>query len=79
MKTGFLGDLVVVFRTFEHLLHQVDAAARTVALIAKQLVRRAGGIAEAAVNAASQDSVGLANVRLLEVFFAEMGLHVVIR
>ena len=46
-------------RAFEHLLDQVDAAARTVEFIAEQLVRRAGGGAEAAVHALAQDAFGL--------------------
>ena len=42
----------------EHLLHQIDAAARAVALVAEQHVGRAGGGAEAAMHARSQDRVG---------------------
>jgi hypothetical protein len=45
---------------FEHLLDQVDAAARAVELVAQQLVGRAGGGAEAAVHALAQDGFGLA-------------------
>ena len=47
---------------FEHLLDQVDAAARAVELVAEQLVGRAGGGAEAAVHALAQDRLGLAAV-----------------
>ena len=47
---------------FEHLLDQVDAAARTVELVAEQLIGRAGRGAEAAVHALAQDRVGLAAV-----------------
>ena len=47
----------------EHLLHQVDAAARAVELVAEQLVGRAGGRAEAAVHALAQDGVGLPALR----------------
>ena len=47
---------------FEHLLDQVDAAARAVELVAQQLVGRAGGGAEAAVHALAQDRLGLAAV-----------------
>ena len=49
----------------EHLLHQVDAAARAVALVAEQHVGRAGGGAEAAVHAAAQDLVDLRDARVL--------------
>ena len=60
---------------FEHLLHQVDAPARAVELVAEQLVGRAGRGAEAAVHALAQDRLGLdAFGRVLE-FGGEMGLH----
>ena len=49
-------------RALEHLLHQVDAAARPVELVAEQLVGRAGRGAEAAVHALAQDRLGLAPV-----------------
>jgi hypothetical protein len=45
-------------RAFEHLLDQVDAAARAVELVAQQLVGGAGGGAEAAVHALAQDGLG---------------------
>ena len=44
---------------FEHLLDEVDAAARAVELVAEQLVGRAGRGAEAAVHALAQDRLGL--------------------
>ena len=44
---------------FQHLLDQVDAAARAVELVAQQLVGGAGGGAEAAVHALAQDGLGL--------------------
>jgi hypothetical protein len=47
----------------EHLLDQVDAAARAVELVAEQLVGRAGRGAEAAVHALAQDRLGLAAFR----------------
>ena len=49
--------------SLEQLLHQVDAAARTVQLIAQDLVGRAGRQAEAAVHAAAQDRVRLGALR----------------
>jgi len=36
---------------FDHLLDEVNAAARAIELVAQQLIRRAGGGAEAAVHA----------------------------
>ena len=45
---------------FEHLLDQIDAAARPVELVAEQLVGRARRVAEAAMHARAQDRVGLA-------------------
>ena len=44
----------------EQLLHEIDAAARTVELVAQQLVGRAGGQAETAVHAAAQNGLRLA-------------------
>src|SRR3954451_24467490 len=43
----------------EHLLHEIDAAARAVELVAQQGIGRAGVEAEAAVHALAQDRVGL--------------------
>ena len=53
----------------EHLLHQVDAAARAVALVAEQHVGGAGGGAEAAVHAAAQDLVDLGDARVLQLLW----------
>jgi hypothetical protein len=47
------------FHAFQHLLDQVDAAARAIQLIAQQLVSRAGSGTEAAVDAGAQDGLGL--------------------
>ncbi len=59
----------------EHLLHQVDAAARAVALVAQQHVGGAGGGAEAAVHAAPQDLVDLGDARVLQLLCREARLH----
>ena len=59
----------------EHLLHQVDAAARAVALVAQQHVGRAGGGAEAAVHAAAQDLVDLRRARVFQLLAREARLH----
>jgi hypothetical protein len=60
----------------EHLLHQVDAAARAVALVPEQHVGGAGGGAEAAMHALAQDLVDLGRARVLELLGREVGLHV---
>ena len=60
---------------FQHLLDQIDAAARAVELVAQQLVGRAGGGAEAAVHALAQDGVGLVAVGRVADEFGEIGLH----
>jgi hypothetical protein len=52
---GLAGGLL----PFEHLLDQVDAAARAVELIAQQLVGGAGGGAKAAMHALAQNGLGL--------------------
>jgi hypothetical protein len=62
-------------RAFEHLLHQVDAAARAVQLVAQQLVGGAGGGAKAAVHALAQDGFGLLAFGGAAVFGGELGLH----
>ena len=60
---------------FQHLLHQIDAAARTVQLVAKQLVGGAGGVAEAAVHALAQDGFRLAAFGRVGEFGGKRGLH----
>src|SRR5207249_2546690 len=47
-------------RALEQLLHEIDAPARTVELIAEQLVSGTGGKTEAAVHARAQDRMRLA-------------------
>ena len=59
----------------EHLLHQVDAPARGIALVAEQNVGRAGGRAQPAVHALPQDAVDLRRPRVLELARLEVGLH----
>ena len=59
----------------EHLLDQVDAAARTVEFVAQQLIRRARRRAEPAVHAGAQDRVGLAAVGRVADEIGERGLH----
>jgi hypothetical protein len=59
----------------EHFLHQVDAPARAVAFVAEQDVGWAGGRAEPAMHAFSQDAVNLRGARVLELLGLEVGLH----
>lgn len=54
MFTGFFGD----FFAFQEHFHQVDAAAGAVAFVVQFLVRWAGGGAEAAMYAGTQDGFG---------------------
>ena len=55
--TGAVGALAAL----QHLLRQIDAAARAVELVAEQQIGRAGGETEAAVHAGAQDVVGFAH------------------
>ena len=71
MQLCFCGDLVA----FEHLLDQVDASARSIELVAEQLISRARGGAEATMHALAQDRVRLlAFGRVLDEI-GERGLH----
>jgi hypothetical protein len=60
----------------EHLLDEIDAAARPVELVAEELVGRAGRGAEAAVHALAQDRLGLGAVDGAGEFGSDLGLHV---
>src|SRR5262249_32193629 len=59
----------------KHLLHQIDAAARAVALISSEHIGRAGGDAQAAMDAAPEDRVGTGDGRVGELHRVELGLH----
>ena len=61
--------------TFDHLLDQIDPPARTVELVAQQLVSRAGGGAKAAMHARSQDRVGFDAVGRIAQPVGKIGLH----
>ena len=67
-----LGRLLVLL---QHLLDQVDAAARAIELVAEQHIGRTGGGAEAAMHAGAQDLVGFLDVGVGELREAEFGLH----
>src|SRR5690606_13696525 len=54
---------------------QIDAAARTVALVAEQHVGWAGRRAEAAMHAGAQDPVRLRDLRIGQLREGERGLH----
>src|SRR5581483_5272629 len=59
----------------EHVLHQVDAPTRRIALIPEQHVGRARRRAQAAMHEASQDAVGFRQARFLELLGCEVRLH----
>src|SRR5436853_7833619 len=60
---------------FEHLLHQHDASAWTIAFITQQNVSRAGRDAEAAMHAGAQRLLGIAHMRIGQLFSAEIRAH----
>ena len=59
----------------EHLLHEVDAAARAVALVAGEHIGRAGRGAETAMDATPQDRIGAGDGRIGELDVSETCLH----
>ena len=71
VELGLRGDRLA----FQHLLHEVDAAARPVELVAQELVRRARRRAKAAMHARAQDGVGLAAFARVAILGGEVGLH----
>src|SRR5438067_11252988 len=60
---------------FEHLLHQHDASARTITFVTQQHVSRAGRRAKAAVHTGAQRLLGIAHMRIGELFSAKVGAH----
>src|SRR3984893_15483884 len=61
----------------QHLLDQVDPAARAIELVTEQHIGRAGRRAEAAMYAGAQDLVGLGDIGIGKLGEREFGLHVV--
>ncbi len=59
----------------QHVLDQVDAAARRIELVAQQHIGRTGRGAEAAMDAGAQDLVGFRGGRIGKLSEREMGLH----
>jgi len=59
----------------QHVLHQIDAAARGIVFISKQHIRRASGGAEAAVDAGADHRFRGAHGGIGERFRREAGLH----
>ena len=59
----------------QHLLDQVDAAARRIELVAQQHIGRAGRLAEAAMHAGAQNIVRHRDVGIGELGEGEIGLH----
>src|SRR6202790_2668096 len=60
----------------QHLLDEIDSAARAIELVAEQHVGRASRGAESAMHAGPQDLVGLRNIGIGELRQAEFGFHV---
>ena len=60
----------------QHVLDEIDAAARRIEFVAEQHVGRAGRGAEAAMHAGAQDLLGFRDVRIGELCEREAGLHV---
>src|SRR5207245_1149643 len=56
VQASLVGDLLPL----EHLLHEVDATARAIVLVAEEQIGRTGRGAETAVHALAQDGVGFA-------------------
>jgi hypothetical protein len=61
----------------QHVLDQVDAAARAVELVAEQHIGRAGRGAEAAMHAGAQDPLGLGDVGIGQLCEGKGGLHAI--
>ncbi len=72
-----MGDDLLVRRTpvFQHVLDQVDAAARAVELVAERHIGGTGGGAEAAMHAFAQNALGFRDMGIGELFGGEIGLH----
>ncbi len=60
---------------FQHVLDEVDAAARAVELVAERHIGGTGGGAETAMHAFAQDLFGFGDMRIGELFGGEVGLH----
>src|SRR5215813_3937588 len=60
---------------FEHILDQINSAARRIEFVAQQDVGRASRRAESAVNAGAQDLLGGYELRILQLCERERGLH----
>src|SRR5215470_5142628 len=60
---------------FEHILDQINPAARGIELVPEQDIGRARRRAESAVNASAQDLLGGSELRILQLCEGERGLH----
>ena len=61
---------------FQHLLDQIDAAARAIEFVAEQHIGRTGRGAEPAMHAGAQDLVGFRDIGIGELGEREFGFHV---
>ena len=60
---------------FQHLLDEIDSAARAIEFVAEQNIGRTGRGAEAAMHALAQDLVGFRDIGIGQLSEAEFGLH----
>eukprot|EP01133_Synstelium_polycarpum_P028486 gene28487-biopygen24091 len=70
-------DNLLIGRTaiFQHVLDEIDAAARAVEFVAQRDIGRACGGAEPAMNAFAQDLFGFGNTGVKQLLRGEVGLH----
>src|SRR4030095_717375 len=61
---------------FQHLLDEIDPAARAIEFVAEQHVGRTGRGTEAAMHAGAQNLVGFSDIGVGELGSAEFGFHV---
>ena len=64
---------------FQHILNQIDSAARAVQLITQNLIGGTCRSAKAAVDTAAQNIIGAFDLGISELRFCEMCLHQLIR
>src|SRR5206468_11868499 len=71
VQASLVGDLLPL----EGLLHEVDATARAIVLVAEEQIGRTGRGAETAVHALAQDGVGFAPFGRVADEIGQSGLH----
>src|SRR5579863_7236345 len=71
LTTSAVGGAVLL----QHLLDEIDSAARAIELVAEQDIGRTGRGAEPAMHALAQDGVGFGDIWIGQLSGAEFGLH----